>query len=75
MRAAKAGRIKEDDICPFCRTPTPFSDEEIIKRYKERVEMNDPEGMNSLSTEKLSECFSTELHQSNLRVIWERLGI
>ncbi len=36
---------------------------------------NDPEVMNSLSKEKLSDCFSTELHQSNLGVIWERLGI
>ena len=42
--------------------------------FKKNLE-NDPEVMNSLSTEKLSDCFSTELHQSHLRVIWERLGI
>ena len=42
--------------------------------FKKNLE-NDPEVMNSLSTEKLSDCFSTELHQSNLRVIWKRLGI
>ncbi len=42
--------------------------------FKKNLE-NDPEVMNNLSTEKLSECFSTELHQSNLGVIWERLGI
>jgi len=36
---------------------------------------NDPEVMNSLSLDQLSECFSTELHQSNLKVIWNRLGI
>ena len=42
--------------------------------FKKNLE-NDPEVMNSLSTEKLSDCFSTELHQANLRVIWERLGI
>ena len=40
-RAAKAGRSKEDDICPFCRTPLPKSDEEIIKRCEKRIEMND----------------------------------
>jgi adenylosuccinate lyase len=28
-----------------------------------------------LSSEQLAECFSTELHQANLKVIWERLGI
>ncbi len=42
--------------------------------FKKNLE-NDPEVMNNLSTEQLSDCFSTELHQSNLRVIWERLGI
>ena len=42
--------------------------------FKKNLE-NDPEVMNSLSTEKLSDCFSTELHQSNLSVIWKRLGI
>ncbi len=42
--------------------------------FKKNLE-NDPEVMNSLSTEKLSDCFSTELHQSHLKVIWERLGI
>ena len=49
-RAFEAGRLKEDDICPFCRTPTPFSDEEINKRYKRRVELNDPIGMNGLAS-------------------------
>jgi len=30
---------------------------------------------NRLSGDQLAECFSTELHQANLGVIWERLGI
>ena len=42
--------------------------------FKNNLE-NDPEIMNSLSLDKLSECFSTELHQSNLQVIWDRLDI
>jgi len=29
------------DICPFCRSSPPHSEEEMIKRYEERVEMND----------------------------------
>ncbi len=28
-----------------------------------------------LSSEQLADCFSTDLHQANLAVIWERLGI
>ena len=42
--------------------------------FKKNLE-NDPEIKDNLSSEKLSDCFSTESHQSNLRVIWERLGI
>jgi len=42
--------------------------------FKENLE-NDPEVMNKLSEKILSDCFSTELHQSNLNVIWDRLGI
>jgi adenylosuccinate lyase len=35
----------------------------------------DPEVTAHLSATQLAECFATELHQSNLGVIWERLGI
>jgi len=28
-----------------------------------------------LNAEQLAECFSTDLHQANLDVIWQRLGI
>ncbi|MFZ9606693.1 MAG: adenylosuccinate lyase, partial [Vulcanococcus sp.] len=28
-----------------------------------------------LSAEQLADCFSTDLHQANLGVIWERLSI
>jgi len=42
--------------------------------FKKNLE-NDPEVMDNLSAENLSDCFSTELHQSNLKVIWDRLGI
>ena len=42
--------------------------------FKKNLE-NDPEVMNSLTPEKLSNCFSTQLHQSKLKVIWDRLGI
>ena len=35
----------------------------------------DPEVSGRLSGEQLAECFATDLHQANLGVIWERLGI
>ena len=35
----------------------------------------DPEVSRQLSAEQLAACFSTQVHQANLGVIWERLGI
>ena len=35
----------------------------------------DPDVTARLSPEQLADCFATELHQANLQVIWERLGI
>ncbi len=35
----------------------------------------DPEVSTLLNTKALAECFSTELHQANLDVIWQRLGL
>jgi len=35
----------------------------------------DPDVTGKLSAEQLADCFSTDLHQANLGVIWERLGL
>jgi len=35
----------------------------------------DAEVTSRLNPEQLAECFATELHQANLGVIWDRLGI
>ena len=36
---------------------------------------NDNEVMKNISFDQLANCFKTEVHQSNLKVIWDRLGI
>ena len=36
------GNEVDNQKCPFCRTPAPTSDEEIIERIKKRVEADDP---------------------------------
>jgi len=41
---SRATRKKKDEKCPFCRTPAP-SDEENIINYKKRIELNDPIAM------------------------------
>jgi len=35
----------------------------------------DAEVTSRLNAEQLADCFSTDLHQANLDVIWKRLGI
>ena len=39
---------KKEDLCPFCRTPPPYSDGETIKRYEKRMELNDPQAIRNL---------------------------
>ena len=38
---AYGARRPEDDVCPFCRTPPPNTPDGAIKRYEERMELND----------------------------------
>jgi len=39
---------RKDDVCPFCRIPMPTSDEETIKRYEKRIEMNDAQAIHNM---------------------------
>jgi len=47
-RAYEAGREKEDNICPFCRARPPNSNEEKIKQYRKRSELNDTQAIGNL---------------------------
>jgi TPR repeat protein len=35
----------DDDLCPFCRTPAPTSDEEVFERTMKRMEVDDAEAI------------------------------
>ena len=37
-------------LCPFCRTPAPTSDEEIVRRLKKRVQQGDSKAVHVLSS-------------------------
>ena len=37
-------------LCPFCRKPAPTSDEEMIERYKKRMEIDDVEAIFGLGS-------------------------
>ena len=50
-RALLAGKpAKDRDLCPFCRVQAPSSNEELIKRYKRRLESDDPIAIHSLGS-------------------------
>jgi len=36
------GNEVDNEKCPYCRTPWPSSDEELVRRFKTRVEAGDP---------------------------------
>jgi len=42
------GNAVDNQKCPFCRTPHPATDEEVIKRYKVRMELSDAQAMHNV---------------------------
>ena len=48
---------KGRDTCPFCRTPAPCSDQEMIERIKKRIDAGDAEAIFSLGC-----CYSKGEH-------------
>ena len=48
MHAADVRDKKNACLCPFCRTPPITTDEELINRYKTRMELNDADAICSL---------------------------
>ena len=41
-------RTEKDSLCAFCRTPTPETDEELMKRLKKRVDAGDADAIYSI---------------------------
>jgi len=49
IHAFQSGITREkDNVCPFCRTPAPKSDEENLKRLEKRMELNDARAIHNL---------------------------
>jgi len=47
LRAYAAGR-REDDVCPFCRTSSPSSNEESLNMFEKRTAMDDARAIYNL---------------------------
>ena len=75
LRALLAGRQEEDDVCPFCRAPPPESvNEEMIKRYEKRADMNDPIGIRILGDMYASGQDGLPQNQAKALELWHRAG-
>ena len=65
---------KEHDVCPFCRTPAPATNEEIVKRNEKRIKMNDPVGMSGIGCMyRDGDCGLPQDHAKALE-FWHRAG-
>jgi len=71
-RAANAGRLKEDNICPFCRTPMPNSVEELIKQFEKRVVLNDADAIYSMGSYYDRGQFGLPQNQAKKLELWHR---
>ena len=56
---------EEHDVCPFCRTPPPTSDDDLIKRLENRMELNDANAIYSMGV-------TYALGQHGLRQNWAK---
>jgi len=61
-------------LCPFCRTPAPYSDREIIERNKKRVEMNDPLALFNLACKYDQGTCGCPQNSNKALELWHRAG-
>jgi TPR repeat protein len=61
-------------LCPFCRTPSPDSEEENIKRIKKRVEAGDAEAIFGLGCYYLTGEFGLPQDHGKALELWQQAG-
>ena len=62
------------DLCPFCRTPPASSDEEMFKRYKERIELNDAHAMRIIGYDYSEGLLGLSQNYAKALELWHRAG-
>ena len=65
---------EEEDICPFCRTPAARSQQEIIQRYKKRVELNDAMAMFNMGNYYSEGQYRLPRNYAKAVELWRRAG-
>ena len=62
------------ESCPFCRRPPPKSDEQLIKRYEKRLELNDAEAMCNYGFYSSQGMYGLPKNQVKALELWHRAG-
>ena len=66
--------MDSDAKCPFCRVPSPESDEELIERIKKRVEMDDAHAIHNLGCYYAEGIYSVPQDRAKALKLWHRAG-
>jgi len=64
----------EEQICPFCRTPPASSDEERIKMYEKRMELNDAIAIYSRASDYIEGRYGLPQNRAKALELYHRAG-
>ena len=67
-------KMDDEAKCPFCRVPTPESDEEIIQSIEKRVEMDDAEAIYNLGCCYNDGIYGVPQNYDKALYLWHRAG-
>ena len=66
--------LKSKDLCPFCRTPAPYTHKEIVERAKKRMELNDANAIYVLGICYLGGQFSVAQNTAKALDLYHQAG-
>jgi len=67
-------KLHKDDLCPFCRTPSPTTKEEVVKRTVKRAELDDPEAIYNLGSFHYQGKYDCPQNSNKALELWHRAG-
>jgi len=68
------GNQVDNQKCPFCRTPYPKSDEDAVKRERNRMKVNDPMAMYNTGNHYYNGRYGYQLDYAKALEYWHRAG-
>jgi len=64
----------DDQLCPFCRTPATTTDEEMLNRYKVRMELNDAAAIHNIGGFHSMGMLGCPQNYAKALELWHRAG-